>query len=109
MDVQERAQDRRDRELAARLQKDEGEDQARAAAGGDSSSGVGQQPKPELAWETAGAGNVLGGSPPAQEGELSAEEGKRKAFEAAERRQDNVAGMAPGKGREMNERQQKDE
>merc|ERR1712039_487195 len=93
-----KSQEKRDEDYARQLQQQE-EKAARAAASrggaaaGSSATNPPQAPPQARAnWENAGTGHSLGG--PAAERELSAEDKRQKALEAAEKRQNNVPGLA---------------
>ncbi|CAK9016456.1 unnamed protein product [Durusdinium trenchii] len=92
-----------DQKLAQKLQREE-ERRAREARAA---------PKPKANWQSAGSGRSLGGQgPPGELGRdtstLSAEEKRQLALEAAERRQNQVAGVSEKKVQEMRQKEQKD-
>merc|ERR1719183_1972836 len=64
----------------------------------------------KTSWESAGAGQKLGGSVAESEDgltrTLSAEERRQQVLEAADRRQNNAPGLSAGKAAEMRERQE---
>mmetsp|Transcript_71595 Transcript_71595/g.221082 ORF Transcript_71595/g.221082 Transcript_71595/m.221082 type:complete len:162 (+) Transcript_71595:84-569(+) len=95
-----------DATLARRLQEEENR-RGRAAAnsGGGGPGSTGTSGPRQQSWNSAGAGHSLGGGGEA----LSPEERRQRALEAAERRQDNIAGVSTEKAKQMRTKQQKDE
>eukprot|EP00434_Breviolum_minutum_P020167 symbB.v1.2.017784.t1/scaffold1394.1/size200789/7 len=90
-----------DMKLARQLQKEEELNARRARQSGG--------PKAKAApngWQTAGSGRSLGGETAGED--LSAEERRLRALEAAERRQNQVAGVSEKKVQEMRQKEQKD-
>eukprot|EP00932_Pfiesteria_piscicida_P006210 SRR837773.16134.p1 GENE.SRR837773.16134~~SRR837773.16134.p1 ORF type:complete len:179 (-),score=36.60 SRR837773.16134:69-569(-) len=102
-----RAQEKRDAEIARKMQARE--DQAARGGGGGSGSTANQATN----WGAAGPGRQLGGgggSPTGEaagDGALTAEERRQRALEAAEKRQQNVPGVSAQKAAEMREKQLK--
>mmetsp|Transcript_37468 Transcript_37468/g.84562 ORF Transcript_37468/g.84562 Transcript_37468/m.84562 type:complete len:186 (-) Transcript_37468:50-607(-) len=122
-------QEKRDRELALRLQQEE-DQRARAAggsggggrsggsgrSGGGGGGGGGGSRQPQPGWNTAGAGHTLGSSGVAAgsdggggDASLSPEERRQRALEAAEKRQVTVPGLSQKKAQELNDKRQKDD
>mmetsp|Transcript_52573 Transcript_52573/g.151571 ORF Transcript_52573/g.151571 Transcript_52573/m.151571 type:complete len:158 (+) Transcript_52573:111-584(+) len=93
---------RQDEKLARQLQ---AEEDRRALALG--AGGGGRQQQHQADWGASGPGRQLGGSDAAADANLSAEERRLRALEAAERRQNNIPGVSPAKAAEMREKQQK--
>lgn len=90
-----------DLKLARQLQREEEQNARRAR------SSAGPKAKAAPGWQTAGSGRSLGGEPTA-EANLSAEEKRLRSLEAAERRQNQVAGVSEKKVQEMRQKEQKD-
>jgi len=93
----------KDHELARQLQREEDRN---ARATGSAAAPKQKQP----GWDQAGQGQALGGAPGADStANLSAEERRQRVLEAAEKRQNDVKGIAPEKVVQMRERAAKDD
>mmetsp|Transcript_121915 Transcript_121915/g.237100 ORF Transcript_121915/g.237100 Transcript_121915/m.237100 type:complete len:161 (+) Transcript_121915:78-560(+) len=94
---------RSDQEYARRLQQQE--NQRAAQAGGRTGT---QERQP--AWSSAGTGHSLGGgNGSGADANLSPEERRQRALEAAEQRSLNVPGLSREKAAELRDKQQREE
>ncbi|CAE7274150.1 ergic3 [Symbiodinium natans] len=99
-----------DYKLARKLQQEEERNARRAAQGAQGAQG-GQAPRPtssRAGWQSAGSGRSLGGTGEGEAAQLSPEERRQRALEAAERRQNQIAGVSEKKVQEMRNKEQKD-
>mmetsp|Transcript_72614 Transcript_72614/g.212991 ORF Transcript_72614/g.212991 Transcript_72614/m.212991 type:complete len:164 (-) Transcript_72614:162-653(-) len=99
-------QQRRDEQLARQLQ---AEEDRRGRAGPSAAAGGGRAPQPPA---FTGQGRSLGGGQSSEaqtQEQLSAEERRQRALEAAEKRSVNVPGISQQKAIELRDKQQKSE
>eukprot|EP00931_Biecheleriopsis_adriatica_P124318 TRINITY_DN99450_c0_g1_i1.p1 TRINITY_DN99450_c0_g1~~TRINITY_DN99450_c0_g1_i1.p1 ORF type:complete len:157 (-),score=45.53 TRINITY_DN99450_c0_g1_i1:50-520(-) len=94
---------RNDLKLAQRLQREE---EKRARAEGRAAGSTPQRSPSD--WSTAGAGKKLGGDDSEEVSQLSPQERRQRALEAAEKRQNTVHGVSAEKVQEMRAKEQKD-
>mmetsp|Transcript_24115 Transcript_24115/g.45537 ORF Transcript_24115/g.45537 Transcript_24115/m.45537 type:complete len:160 (+) Transcript_24115:29-508(+) len=95
-----------DYKLARKLQQQE-ERNARRAAASAPAPAPAQRERQRSGWQTAGSGRSLGGGD-SEGAQLTQEERRQKALEAAERRQNQVAGVSEKKVQELRQKEQKD-